>query len=134
MMDDRLRRDQLHGVKQTDAEASIPDRRARERLAHALECGLPSAMSVRDRTIPLFNRSRRTWSHGGSYMSVAFQEDMRELGSPDVAFLGAPLDTGTTFRSGTRFGPQEIRKMSGLPSGFNPVSYTHLRAHETVLD
>src|SRR5665811_2510261 len=37
----------------------------------------------------------------------------------DRAFLGAPLDTGTTFRSGTRFGPQEIRKMSGLPSGFN---------------
>lgn len=118
-MDERLRRQQLRGTEMTDAEASIPDRRSKERMAYALECGLPSALSVQDRTIPLFNRARRTWSHGGSYMSVPFQEDMRELGSPDVAFLGAPLDAGTTFRSGTRFGPQEIRKMSGLPSGYN---------------
>ncbi|CAN5862212.1 agmatinase family protein [soil metagenome] len=118
-MDDRLRREQLHGQAMTDAEASIPECRSKERVAWALECGLPSSMSVRDRTIPLFNRSRRTWSHGGSYMNVPFQEDMRELGSPDVAFVGAPLDAGTTFRSGTRFGPQEIRKMSGLPSGYN---------------
>ncbi len=118
-MDDRLRREQLQGTEMTDAEASMPDRRSKERIEYALECGLPSAMSVQDRTIPLFNRSRRTWSHGGSYLNVPFQEDMRELGSPDVAFVGAPLDTGTTFRSGTRFGPQEIRKMSALPSGYN---------------
>lgn len=103
----------------TDAEERIPERRSKERAQYALECGLPSSMSVKDRMIPLFNRSRRTWSHGGSYMNVPFQEDMRELGSPDVAFLGAPLDAGTTFRSGTRFGPQAIRQMSGLPSGYN---------------
>lgn len=118
-MDDRLQRDQLHGTKMTEAEERIPERHSKERTQYALECGLPSSMSIQDRTIPLFNRSRRTWAHGGSYMNVPFQEDMRELGSPDVAFLGAPLDAGTTFRSGTRFGPQAIRQMSGLPSGYN---------------
>ena len=53
-MTDKLRRDQLHGVEMTDAEQYIPERRQKERTAYALECGLPSAMSVRDRTIPLF--------------------------------------------------------------------------------
>jgi agmatinase len=119
VMNDRLRRDQLHGTKMTEAEARIPDSRSKDRTRHALECGLPSAMSVRDRTIPLFNRSRRTWSHSGTFMNVPFQEDMRELGSPDVAFIGAPLDAGTTFRAGTRFGPQAIRQMAALPSGYS---------------
>ncbi len=118
-MDERLRRDQLHGMEMTEAEARIPERRQRERTSYALECGLPSAMSVKDRTIPLFNRSYRTWAHHGTYLNVPFQEDMRELGSPDVAFVGAPLDAGTTFRPGTRFGPQGIRQMSGLSSGYN---------------
>ncbi|HEV2129043.1 MAG TPA: agmatinase family protein [Thermomicrobiales bacterium] len=118
-MDERLRREQLHGTEMTEAEARIPERRSKERSQYALECGLPSAMSVRDRTIPLFNRSYRTWAHHGTYMNVPFQEDMRELGLPDVAFVGAPLDAGTTFRSGTRFGPQAIRQMSALPSGYN---------------
>lgn len=115
----RLTREQLHGTEMTDAEEHIPARRQRERTQHALECGLPSSMSVKDRSIPLFNRSRRTWSHGGTYLSVPFQEDMRQLERPDVVFVGAPLDTGTTFRGGTRFGPQGIRQMSGLPSGYN---------------
>ncbi len=119
MLDKRLTRNQLHGTEMTDAEQYIPERRQRERVQQALEWGLPSAMSVRDRTIPLFNRSHRTWSSHGTYLNVPFQEDMRALESPDVAFIGAPLDAGTTFRSGTRFGPQGIRQMSALSSGYN---------------
>ena len=61
-MSDRLRRDQLHGTEMTDAEERIPDRAQKDRTAYALDCGLPSAMSVKDRTIPLFNRSFRTCS------------------------------------------------------------------------
>lgn len=114
-----LRREDLHGMDMTDVAANLPDTRAKERAAIALAHGLPAAEMVNDRTIPLFNRSPRTWSHSGTYMNVPFQQDMRELGTPDVAFLGVPLDTGTTFRSGTRFGPQAIRRMSALPSGFN---------------
>jgi agmatinase len=118
-MDEKLTRDQLHGMAMTEAEQRIPDRRQKERSQYALECGLPSAVSVRDRSIPLFNRSFRTWSSHGTYLNVPFQPDMRELGSPDVAFVGAPLDAGTTFRPGTRFGPQAIREISGLASGYS---------------
>ena len=118
-MDNKLRRDQLHGNDMTEAEQYIPERAQKERTQYALECGLPSALSVKDRSIPLFNRSFRTWSSHGTYLNVPFQQDMRELGSPDVAFIGAPLDAGTTFRPGTRFGPQAIRTASALSSGYN---------------
>jgi arginase family enzyme len=37
-----------------------------------------------------------------------------------VAVLGAPFDGGTTYRSGTRFGPQGIRKISAL---YGPYSF-----------
>lgn len=52
-------------------------------------------------------------------MGVPFQEDMRELGSPDVVFVGAPLDAGTTYRTGTRFGPGAMRSISSLGRGYN---------------
>jgi agmatinase len=52
-------------------------------------------------------------------MGSPFLEDMRELGDQDVAIVGVPLDCGTTFRAGTRFGPQAMRAISGLPSGYN---------------
>jgi agmatinase len=32
--------------------------------------------------------------------------------------MGVPLDTGTTYRSGTRFGPQALRRMAA--GGYNP--------------
>jgi agmatinase len=44
---------------------------------------------------------------------------MRQLGGQDVAVVGVPLDCGTTFRSGTRWGPQGMRAISGLGSGYN---------------
>src|SRR6266581_3220940 len=33
----------------------------------------------------------------------------------DVVFLGAPFDSGTSYRPGTRFGPQAIRATDYLP-------------------
>jgi len=44
---------------------------------------------------------------------------MRELGGQDVAIVGAPFDGGTTYRPGARFGPQGMRAISGLDSGYN---------------
>src|SRR5215211_2921610 len=84
-----------------------------------LEWGLPSAESIRDRTIPLFNRGRWRYSNSGTYLCSRYLEDMRTLGGQDVAFVGAPLDCGTTFRSGTRWGPQVMRSVSALGSGYN---------------
>ena len=39
----------------------------------------------------------------------------------EIALVGVPYDGGVTNRAGARHGPRA-------------VSYTHLRAHETVLD
>jgi len=100
-------------------EAEIPEDRMRERKQQELEWGLPSAESIRDRTIPLFNRGRWRYSNSGTYLCTRYHEDMRTLGGQDVAFVGVPLDCGTTFRSGTRWGPQAMRSVSALGSGYN---------------
>ena len=43
----------------------------------------------------------------------------RELEGVDVAIAGIPFDSGTSYRSGTRFGPRKIRESSLLLWGFN---------------
>jgi agmatinase len=43
----------------------------------------------------------------------------------DVAVLGAPLDMGTQFRAGARFGPRAIREASTLFSFGHAGSYDH---------
>ena len=37
----------------------------------------------------------------------------RDLSNADVAIIGVPLDIGTTYRSGARFGPRAIRESTG---------------------
>jgi guanidinobutyrase len=37
----------------------------------------------------------------------------------DVAFLGVPMDIGTSWRSGTRFGPKQIRAESAMIRPYN---------------
>jgi agmatinase len=51
-----------------------------------------------------------------------------------VAIIGAPLDAGTTARSGTRFGPQGIRTMSALASGYNFEMGVDLKESLTIVD
>lgn len=45
----------------------------------------------------------------------------RELAGVDVAILGVPYDSSTSYRSGTRFGPRAIREQSLLLWGYNNV-------------
>jgi len=102
-----------------ERESELSSARSDEMSAQGLEYGLESAASIRDRKISLFNRGGWGFSHSGFFMSSPFLQDMRELGGQDVAFLGVPLDTGTTFRSGTRFGPDAMRRISTLGSTYN---------------
>ncbi|MGH2560487.1 MAG: agmatinase family protein [Thermomicrobiales bacterium] len=127
-------REQLHGSRMLQREAELPEARAKERIALDLEYGLPSAASIADRTIPLFNRSRSRYHAGGTFMGAPFLDDMRQLGGQDIAVVGAPLDAGTTYRSGTRFGPQAMRLISGLSSGYNFEAGIDLRESLTMVD
>jgi agmatinase len=43
-----------------------------------------------------------------------------DLAGVDVAILGVPFDSGTSYRSGARLGPREIRAQSSL---IRPYSY-----------
>jgi agmatinase len=111
----------MYGPQMIEQQAHIPTREREERRRQALEWGLESAYSINDRTIPLFNRNGVSgrYSSAGPFMGVPFQQDMRALDSPDVVFVGAPLDAGTTYRSGARFGPNGLRSISSLSYGYN---------------
>ena len=44
----------------------------------------------------------------------------QDLQNADAAVVGAPFDTGASFRAGARFGPEGIRSVSHLPKPYNP--------------
>ena len=52
-----------------------------------------------------------------TFMRLPHQTDLRGV---DVALLGVPFDSGTSYRSGARLGPREIRAQSSL---IRPYSY-----------
>jgi len=52
-----------------------------------------------------------------TFMRLPHQTD---LAGVDVAILGVPFDSGTSYRSGARLGPREIRSQSSL---IRPYSY-----------
>lgn len=114
-----MRREDLNGTWAIEQEGRWPSTKGDELARQALEYGLESATSIRDRKIPLFNRNRRNYGNFSRFLGAPFMTDMRELGGQDVAFLGVPLDTGTTYRAGTRFGPDAMRRISTLGSTYN---------------
>ncbi len=55
------------------------------------------------------------WQDGNSYSNMstfAMVPGSRDMSKADVAIIGMPLDLGTSFRSGTRYGPKGIRQAS----------------------
>ena len=112
-------REHLHGVRMGAQEAEVSEAKALERRQENLENGLESAWSIRDRTIPLFRRDGYGYSPKGTFMGAPALTDMRQLGGQDVAVVGVPLDTGTTFRAGTRFGPLAMRQISSVNKGYS---------------
>jgi agmatinase len=112
-------RERLVGSRMLEREAQLPSTKMKGALQINLEHGLESAASIRDRTIPLFNRTGMRFHSSGTFEGRPFLRDMRELGGQDVAIVGAPFDGGTTYRSGARFGPQGMRAISVLTSGYN---------------
>ena len=114
-----MKREDLNGTWAIEREERWPSTRSDDLTRQAIDHGLESAASIRDRKIPLFNRGRRNYGNFARFMGVPFMEDMRQLGGQDVAFMGVPLDTGTTYRPGTRFGPEAMRRISSLGSSYN---------------
>jgi agmatinase len=58
----------------------------------------------------------------------------QDLENSDVAVVGAPFDTGATFRAGARFGPEGIRSVSHLLRRYNPSLDVVIFDHLSVID
>src|SRR5207302_4707781 len=52
----------------------------------------------------------------------------------DVAAVGVPFDTATSFRPGARFGPEAIRSASALLRPWHPVLKVDVFAGRSVVD
>jgi agmatinase len=127
-----------HGPQARQAlerEAALPTAKWDEEVARGLELGLQGAASLTDRRIPTFSRGELPHYAGiTTFLKAPFAEDVRTCGNYDVAIVGAPHDSGTTYRPGTRFGPQGMRKISGLYGPYNFELGVDLRESITMCD
>jgi agmatinase len=57
-----------------------------------------------------------------------------DLQNADAAIVGAPFDTGASFRAGARFGPEGIRSASHLLRPYNPSQDVSIFDHLSVID
>jgi agmatinase len=111
----------LQGTKAIQREAELPLTRWPAAIARAREIGLDCAASIEDPAqMSCFQRGELPrWSGISTFLRLPYLEDVRKVGDYDVAFVGVPFDIGTTYRPGTRFGPQAIRRISALYSTYN---------------
>ena len=58
----------------------------------------------------------------------------RDLQNADAAIVGAPFDTGASFRAGARFGPEGIRSASHLLRPYNPSLDVSIFEHLSAID
>ena len=113
---------QYDGMKVQRDEAALPSAYAEKERKRIKELGLDPVDSIEDKSdISCFQRgSIPHWSGINTFLKLPYLEDVRKVGEYDVAFVGVPFDIGCTFRTGTRFGPQGIRKISAL---YGPYSF-----------
>jgi agmatinase len=108
------------GWKAALAEANIPLTKFNQEIAEGLELGLPGASSIQDKSIPTFSRGELPHYAGiNTFLKAPYLEDSRQVGKYDTAVVGVPFDGGCTYRAGTRFGPQGIRRISALYTPYN---------------
>jgi agmatinase len=116
-------------------EASIPTTRHDEEVKRGLEIGLPGASSIEDKTIPTFSRGELPHFAGiNTFMKAPYVENIHDVGNFDATVIGVPFDGGCTYRAGTRFGPQGIRRISALYTPYNYEMGIDLREQMTLCD
>ena len=123
------------GWKAAHREKEVPHDRHDQEIREGLEKGLPGASSIEDRTIPTFSRGELPHFAGiNTFMKAPYVEDVNDVGKYDATVVGVPFDGGTTYRPGTRFGPQGIRRISGLYTPYNFELGVDLREQMTMCD
>ena len=69
-----------------------------------------------DKNQPISGNDLARFSGPQTFMRLPSASDLTGL---DVAVLGIPMDIGTSWRSGTRFGPKQIREQSAMIRPYN---------------
>ena len=111
--------DEFEGNRNLKTLKRLSQTKQQREIERGLELGLQAAESINDRTISLFSRAHLPAFAGiNTFMKTPYCEDIRKVGDYQAAFVGVPFDTGTTYRSGTRFGPQGVRRISALYDGY----------------
>ncbi len=125
----------LRGWKAMQAEADIPGSGWAQEKQWALRMGLTGADSIDDKSIPTFARGELPHYAGiNTFLKAPYAEDVTEVKDYDATVLGIPFDGGTTYRAGTRFGPQGVRKISALYTPYNYEMAVDLREQMTLCD
>lgn len=125
----------LDGWRAMHKEKDLPSDKWEEEKARALKNGLQGADSIEDKSIPTFSRGELPHFAGiNTFMKAPYIEDINDVGKFDVAVVGVPFDGGTTYRPGTRFGPQGIRKISALYTPYNYEIGVDLREQMSLCD
>ncbi len=126
---------QARGWKAAMAEKDIPNARWKAELERNLKFGLTAADSIGDRTISTFARGELPHFAGiNTFLKAPYAEDVKTVGNYDAAIMGVPFDGGTTYRPGTRFGPQGMRRISALYTPYNYELGVDLREQMTMCD
>ena len=111
---------ELRGNRNLKRLRRISQTKQDEEIKRGLELGLEAADSINDRSISLFSRGHQPAFAGiNTFMKMPYCEDVRKVGDYEAAFVGVPFDTGTTYRPGTRFGPQAVRRISAIYDGYS---------------
>jgi arginase family enzyme len=111
---------ELRGNRNLKRLARIPQRKQQEEIERGLKYGLEAAGSVTDRTISCFSRGHQPAFAGiNTFMKAPYCEDVHDVSKYEAAFVGVPFDMGTTYRPGSRFGPQAVRRISALYDSYS---------------
>jgi agmatinase len=111
---------ELRGNRNLKRLRRISQTKQDEEIQRGLELGLEAAESINDRSISLFSRGHQPAFAGiNTFLKMPYCEDIRKVGDYEAAFVGVPFDTGTTYRPGTRFGPQAVRRISAVYDGYS---------------
>ena len=123
------------GMQALEKERQLPLTGWQTEVDRARDLGLDAAASIVDRRISTFSRGELPHYAGiNTFMKAPYLEDVNQVGNYDVAVLGVPHDSGTTYRPGTRFGPQGIRRISALYTPYNYEMGVDLREQIRLCD
>jgi agmatinase len=128
---------QMRGWKAAVAEGNIPRTKMLEEMELNLANGLPGSSAIEDKTIPTFARGELPHFAGiNTFLKAPYLENATKLAELkyDATVVGVPFDGGCTYRPGTRFGPQGIRRISALYTPYNYEKHIDLRESMSLCD